>query len=130
MDKPRTFPNWLHTCKEDFTETKVLKEMLYMYCHYRIYSKLIAMIFKCYSLRKAHSTEKARFTRVYPSGIYIISDSTETMRIKGLAHGRHMLMRSRFEPSIAVSRNRYLTHMTNMFRMLKLMWWFTVIFFV
>ena len=22
MDKPGTFPHWLHSCKEDFTETK------------------------------------------------------------------------------------------------------------
>ena len=73
-----------------------------------------ASIFKCYFLRKAHSSEETTFTRVTLSGTHFSADSTEAIRIKCLAQGRNILMQSGFEPSIAVSRNRQLSHMTNM----------------
>ena len=70
------------------------------------------LIFKCYFLRRAHSTEQAPFTRVFPPGTHlkiifnnliiiinnliiiliIIAELTEAMRIKCLAHGNKLLV--------------------------------------
>ena len=64
--------------------------------------------------RKAHSSEKTHFTTVFPSCTYFAAELTETMRIKCLDHGHNILMQHGFEPSMAVNRNRNLTHMNNM----------------
>ena len=64
-------------------------------------------------LPKAHSTEQTPFTRALPSSTQLTAESTEAMRIKCLAQGHNIMMLPGFEPSIAVSRNGYLTNMTN-----------------
>ena len=78
------------------------------------YSTKKALIFKYYFLRRAHSSEQILFTRVFPSVTHFLDESTEAMRFKCLAQGYNILMQPVFEQSIAVSRNRHLTHMTNM----------------
>ena len=52
----------------------------------------IALIFKCYFLRTAHSIEKSPFMMVFPSGTHFLAESTEAMRIGCLAQGYIMLM--------------------------------------
>ena len=54
--------------------------------------------------------------KMSPSATYFSTESTETMRIKRLAQGHNILLQSGFKPSIAVSRNRHLTHMISMLR--------------
>ena len=44
-----------------------------------------SLIFKCYFLRKAHGTEQAPFTRVFPSGTHLPAEFTKAMR-KDITH--------------------------------------------
>ena len=74
-----------------------------------------ALIFKFYFLRGAHGAEQTPFTRRFPFGTHV---SAEAMRNKCFAQGHNILMQAGFEPSIVVSRNRHLTHMTYMFVLL------------
>ena len=78
-----------------------------------------ALICQCYLLGKAHSKEQTPLTRVFASGTHITAKSTEATRIKCLTQGHSILMQREFEPSMAVSRNRQLTHMTHMTYMLR-----------
>ena len=71
----------------------------------------MALIFKCYFLQKAHNTEQAPFTKVFPSGAHLTAESTEAMC---LAQRQNTLMQPVFEPSASVSRSPYPIHMTNM----------------
>ena len=48
------------------------------------------------------------------SGTHLSAELTEAMRIKCLAQGHDMLMQPVLEHPISVSRNRHLTHTTNM----------------
>ena len=73
-----------------------------------------ALIFMCYFLRKAHSTEQTPFTRMSPSGSHWSDELTEAMRIKCRARRHKNWYSFRFEPSNSVSRNRRLIHATNM----------------
>ena len=73
-----------------------------------------AWISKCYFLRRAHSTEKTSFTKVFQPGPHLTAESTEAIQMKCLAQGHIILMQTRFGPSIPVYINRHLTHMTNM----------------
>ena len=73
-----------------------------------------ALNFRCFFLRRAHSTEQTPFTRVYPPGTHFTVESTDAMRIKCLPQGLNILMLPGFEPSIAVSIDRHLAHVTNM----------------
>ena len=52
------------------------------------------------------------FKKVLLSGTHLSAESTEEMCIKCLAQELNILMHPEFEPSIAISRNRHLTHMT------------------
>ena len=52
------------------------------------------LIFKCYFLRRSHSTEQTPFTRVIPSGYHFTAESTEAMRNKCLAQGHNIVMPS------------------------------------
>ena len=72
-----------------------------------------ALIAKCYLILKVHSTEQTAFWKVFPSGTHFTAESTEVIRIKCLAQGHDIQMLPGFEPSIAMSRNGYLTNMTN-----------------
>ena len=72
-----------------------------------------ALIFKCYFLRRAHSTEQTPLMMVFTSFAHFTTESTEAMQIKCLAQGHNILMKPEFEPPIAVSRNQHLNHMTN-----------------
>ena len=66
-------------------------------------------------------TEPAAYKRVLPSGTHFVAKLTEAMLTKCRAQGHNILMQSGFEPSITVSRNRHLTHMTNMLQKQKQM---------
>ena len=72
---------------------------------------LDALILKCYFLLKTHGTEQIHFKMVFPPVTHFTAESTEAMQIMCLAHGHGILMHPVFEPSIAESRNRHLSHM-------------------
>ena len=72
------------------------------------------MIYKCFLLRKAHSTEQTPFTKVFPSSTHFTAEATEAVRIKCLAQEYNILIQPGLEPSMSISRNRDLTNMTNM----------------
>ena len=57
-----------------------------------------SLIFNCYFLWKAHSTDQTTITRVSSSGTHFTAESTEAMRIKRNAHRHNILMQPRFEP--------------------------------
>ena len=67
---------------------------------------------KCYVSCKAHSTEQAPFTRMFPYDTHLSAESTEAMRIKSHTEGHNILMHPAFEPLVAVSRNRHLAYLT------------------
>ena len=73
-------------------------------------------ILKCCFHCKAHSTDQTPFTRVFQSGTHFSSELTEAMQIKCLAQGHNIVIQPGIEPPFDVTRNRHLTHMTNMLR--------------
>ena len=78
------------------------------------------LIFKCYFLWRPHCSIQKPFTRVSLSGIHFSAESTEAMRTKCLAQGHNIQMQLLLKPLITASRNRHLTHMTNMLLILQL----------
>ena len=52
--------------------------------------------------------------RIILSGAHSSDESIVAMRVKCAAQGHNILIQPWFKPSMAVSRNRHLTHMTNM----------------
>ena len=64
--------------------------------------------------KKLIAVNKHSFTRLLPSCAHFKAESTEAMWIKCPTLGHSLLMQPGFVPSITVSRNRYLTNMTNM----------------
>ena len=51
---------------------------------------------------------------LFPSDTHFTAYSMEVVQIKCLAQRHNILMQSGFKPSIAISRNRHLTYITNM----------------
>ena len=76
--------------------------------------KINALIFMYYSILRAHCIKQAPFTREYQSGTHLSVDLFESMRNKCLAHGLKITLQPGFKPSITISRNRHLTHVTSM----------------
>ena len=72
------------------------------------------IIFYCYFLRRAHGTEQAPFTWLFPPGTHFTAVLTDEMRINCLAQLLNILMQPRFDPLISVSTDGHHVCMTNM----------------
>ena len=69
-------PSGAHFSAESTEAMRIKCRSLYQDTDY------LALIVKCYFLRRAHSTEQTPATMVLPSGTHFSAESTEAMRIK------------------------------------------------